>query len=151
METADIERLMSVFSLQDTPLNQHSTPARVEQMVMIQKESAPWEKFDCDAVLTLWQSTGIRKYPLPRIGSYAIPSKDKELLKSSKLIKERHLKRLKVWKSRNEKEKERFLYDSGSSASEDEEEEEDKNEEVEDDLDGEEENEGGSREEMNLE
>ena len=42
VDTADIEHLMSVFSLQDNALNQHSTPAHVEQMVRIKKESAPW-------------------------------------------------------------------------------------------------------------
>ena len=120
VETADIERLMSVFSLQDTALNQHSTPSRVEQMVIIQKESTQWQNFDYEAVLTLWQSTGNRKYPLPKVNSGPIPSKGKVIIKSSELIKERHQMRLKVWKSKNMKEQQQYLYDSGSSASEEE-------------------------------
>ena len=122
-------------------------------MVIIQKESAQWKNFDYEAVLTLWQLTGgERKYPLPKVNSGPIPSKDKTLVKSSELIKERHRKRLEVWKTKNMKEQQQYIYDSGSSASEEEDEveEEDQDEENKEDPDGEE-NKGDSREETSME
>ena len=116
VDTADIERLMSVFSLQDNALNQHSTPARVEQMVRIKKESAPWQPFDFDSVLTIWQLTKGRKLPLPPVGRSPIPQTGKHLVKPSELIKEHHTRRLNAWRAKNAQQT--YIYDSGSSASE---------------------------------
>ena len=116
VDTADIERYMSVFSLQDNALNQHSTPACVEQMVRIKKESAPWQSFDFDSVLTIWQLTKGRKLPLPLVGRCPIPQTGKHLVKPSELIKEHHTRRLNAWRAKNAQQT--YIYDSGSSASE---------------------------------
>ena len=116
VDTEDIERLMSVFSLQDNALNQHSTPARVKQMVRIKKESAPWQSFDFDSVLTIWQLAKGRKLPLPPVGRSPIPQTGKHLVKPSELIKEHHTRRLNAWRAKNAQQT--YIYDSGSSASE---------------------------------
>ena len=60
-ETADLERLVSVFSLQDSVLNQASKPACVQQMVMIQTESTSWQEFDAEAAVNLWALMKNRK------------------------------------------------------------------------------------------
>ena len=116
VDTADIERLMSVFSLQVNALKQHSTPARVEQMVRIKKESAPWQSFDFDSGPTIWQLTKGRKLPLPLVGRSTIPQTGKHLVKPSELIKEHHTRRLNAWRAKNAQQT--YIYDSGSSASE---------------------------------
>ena len=107
---------MSVFSLQDSALNQHSTPARVEQMVRIKKEGAPWQSFDFNSVLTIWQLTKGRKLRLPPVGRSPIPQTGKHLVKPSELIKEHHTRRLNAWRAKNAQQT--YIYDSGSSASE---------------------------------
>ena len=134
VETADIERLMSVFTLQDTPLNQHSTPTRVQQMVIIKKESASWKSFDYEAVLSLWQMEKPRKLLLPPVNRQSLLQEDKELLKSARTIKERHEKRLATWKQKYGGESE-FFYDSDSENENESDEEEDEEEEEKDEED----------------
>ncbi len=60
-ESADNERIMSSHTLLDTKLNQASMPTRVEQMVVIHKESSSWKLFDADAALLLWRLAKQRK------------------------------------------------------------------------------------------
>ena len=83
-ETADVERLMSVFGLQDSPLNQASTPKLVEEMVVIQKESPSWKMFDASAAQIVWRSLskGGRNISLPPMGKGTlVPLKDKSWVK----------------------------------------------------------------------
>ena len=54
-ETAEVERLMSVFGLQDSKLNQGSTPEYLEMMVIIQKESPSWQYFDSLSAGRMWR------------------------------------------------------------------------------------------------
>lgn len=42
-ESSDNELLFSLFTQQDSTLNQASNPTQVEKMVVIQKESSNWE------------------------------------------------------------------------------------------------------------
>ena len=54
-ESSDIERRFSVFTQQDSTLNQASNPTQVEKMVVIKKESPNWEQFDSAPALTIWE------------------------------------------------------------------------------------------------
>ena len=54
-ESSDIEPLFSVFTQQDSTLNQASNPTQVEKMVVTQKESPSCEQFDSVAALTIWE------------------------------------------------------------------------------------------------
>ena len=65
--SSDIERLMLVFALYDSKLNQASKATNVQQTVVIQKESPPWELFDANSTLTVWRKQGARKISLPPI------------------------------------------------------------------------------------
>ena len=89
-ETADIERLMSIFCLQDTKLTQARAPARVEQMVLIHKESPSWNDFDSFTALLIWRSLKTRKVPLPPLPA-RLPT-DKNWVKLPSQLKEAHNK-----------------------------------------------------------
>jgi hypothetical protein len=96
-ESADNERIMSSHTLLDSNLNQASMPKRVEQMVVIHKESASWRSFDSKAVLLLWRKVKVRKLNMPPLRKKGLFEKDKFLLKRISVIKEAHQARLKAW------------------------------------------------------
>ena len=111
-ETAEVERLMSVFCLQESKLNQGSTPEYLERMVIIQKESPSWDLFDSYTAGRMWRClpdhAGDRRIlSLPPLSDDIFSESPGKLwLKSISLIKEAHLKRKKLWerkyKSRDE-------------------------------------------------
>ena len=62
--SSDIQRLMSIFMLYDSKLNQASKATNVEQTAVIQKGSPPWELFDANSTLTVWRKQEARKISL---------------------------------------------------------------------------------------
>ena len=97
-ETPDIEHLMSIFCLQDTKLTQARAPARVEQMVLIHKESPSWNDFHSFTALLIWRSLKTRKVPLLPLPA-RLPT-DKNWVKPPSQLKEAHNKRQIQWEKR---------------------------------------------------
>ena len=99
--SSDIERLMLVFALYDSKLNQASKATNVQQTVVIQKESPIWELFDANSTLTVWRKQGAHKISLPPIQfNPLVPSEGKNWLKPHSLLKEGHEKRKKRFLNR---------------------------------------------------
>ena len=93
-ESSDIERLFSVFTQQDSTLNQASNPTQIEKIVAIQKESPNWEQFDSAAALTIWEKQKQKKHiKLPSTNYSLQPKQGKSWLKSLQAIKDAHIKR----------------------------------------------------------
>ena len=67
--SSDIQRLMSIFMLYDSKLNQASKATNVEQTAVILKRSPPWELFDANSTLTVWRKQEARKISLPPTNS----------------------------------------------------------------------------------
>lgn len=99
-ESADNERIMSSHTLLDSNLNQASMPKRVEQMVVIHKESSSWMSFDSKAVLLLWRKAKARQLHMPPMRKEDLFQKDKCLLKKISVIKEAHNARLRAWRKK---------------------------------------------------
>ena len=99
-ESADNERIMSSHTLLDSKLNQASKPKRVEQMVVIHKESASWKLFDAKAALLLWRMSKSRKVSLPPMRKKDLFQKDKSMIKTIGVIKKAHNDRLEAWKKK---------------------------------------------------
>lgn len=93
----DIERLMSVFVLYDSKLNQASKATHVQQIFATQKESPPWELFDANSTLTVWRKQGTHKISLPPIqfSSLLVTNEGNNWLKPHRFLKEGHEKRKK--------------------------------------------------------
>ena len=104
-ESADNERIMSVFNLLDTKLNQACNPSRTEQLVLICKETANWRTFDARAAYVIWNSKkNHTRIALPaHITEKVLFDTSREALKSLASIKGAHVKRLLQWKKRMEK------------------------------------------------
>ena len=93
-ESSDNELLFSLFTQQDSTLNQASNPTQVEKMVVIQKESSNWEQFDSAAALTIWgKQKQTRRIKLPSTNYILQPKQKKNVLKSLRAIKDPHIKR----------------------------------------------------------
>ena len=97
--SADNERIMSSFTLLDSNLNQASMPDRVQQMVIIHKESSSWKSFDSNSALTIWRKEKPRKANLPPIRKQLFDPR-KFTIKTISVIKEAHEKRLLAWKKK---------------------------------------------------
>ena len=83
-ESSDNELLFSLFTQQDSTLNQASNPTQVEKMVVIQKESSNWEQFDSAAALTIWEKQKqTRRIKLPSTNYISQPKQKKKCVKVS--------------------------------------------------------------------
>ena len=104
--SCDVERLMSVFTLYDSKLNQTSKALNVEHSVIVAKETPSWELFDARAVITLWRKQKDRRKQLPPIENSPMkPHLNKCWLKPHTVLKAGHKKRKARYVKRMESEK----------------------------------------------